>query len=75
MPLTSIAAEALGGVFRVVLEILFEVICHSTGRAILWPWGRKGISDGSCTAVGVVFWLVVGLAIGTWFWSGTAAVP
>lgn len=74
MPLASIATEALGGVVRVVVEVLFEVVCHGTGRVILRPWARTGISEAVYTAVGLVFWLVVGLAIAIWIWSGPAAV-
>jgi hypothetical protein len=68
MPL-SIATEVLGGVVRVVVEIIVELVFHGTGRVLLGPWPSRRRSDATFTVVGLVFWLAVAAAVGWALWA------
>ena len=66
MPIGEIAGEALGGVFRVVgrlvFEIFFELIIQGTGHVlirIVKPAHQP--SDKACAVVGLLFWAAAGV--------------
>lgn len=70
MPLGDIAGEALGGVFRFIARLLFEVVVEwliqGAGHVILRtvrPKSEPG--ETASTLVGLVFWAVV-IVLG-WF--------
>jgi hypothetical protein len=70
MPIGDIAGEALGGVFRFVGRLLFEVVVEvliqGTGHVILRtvrPKSEPG--ETACTLVGLLFWATV-IVLG-WF--------
>ncbi len=64
MPLGDIAGEALGGVFRFIGRLLFEVVVElliqGAGHVILRTVRPKSEpSETACTLVGLVFWATV----------------
>ena len=70
MPLGDIAGEALGGVFRFIARILFEIVVEwllrGTGALILRlirPRREPGEADAILT--GLAFWIAVA-ALGLW---------
>ena len=65
MPLGEIAGEALGGIFRVVgriiFEIFFELIIQGAGYALVrMVRPRAKPDDTICAVVGFIFWVVLG---------------
>ena len=77
MPLGDIAGEALGGIFRVVGRILFEVffefIIQGTGYLLVRIFKKEAEPDDTvCTVVGLLFWLAVGIG-GYFIYRATAA--
>ncbi len=65
MPIGDIAGEALGGIFRVIGRILFEVffefMLQGTGYVLIRLFRPNDEpSDTACTIVGIIFWVVVG---------------
>jgi hypothetical protein len=70
MPIGDIAGEALGGVFRFVGRLLFEVVVEvliqGTGHVILRTVRSKSEpGETACTLVGLLFWATV-IVLG-WF--------
>ncbi len=64
MPLGDIAGEALGGVFRfigrLVFEVVVELLIQGAGYVILRTFRPKSEPDETaCTVVGLVFWAAV----------------
>jgi hypothetical protein len=76
MPLGDIAGEAVGGVFRfmarIVFEIVFEWLLRGTGALILRlirPRHEPGETEAAIT--GLVFWIAMA-ALGFWVYRQTA---
>jgi len=76
MPLGDLAGEAVGGVVRfvgrVLFEIVFEVMIHGTGYAVIKVFRPQSEpSDKSCAIVGLAIW--AGAAgLGFWFYRYAA---
>lgn len=77
MPLGDIAGEALGGVFRFIARILFEIVVewllHGTGALIL-RLIRPRHEPGETAAIltGLLFWIAV-IALGLWLYRQAGA--
>ncbi|MCY1383866.1 hypothetical protein D9M69_720340 [compost metagenome] len=75
MPLGDIAGEALGGVFRVIARIVFEIVVEwllrGTGALILRVL-RLGHAPGEAAAAvtGLAFWVAM-IAVGVWIYRET----
>ncbi len=70
MPIGDIAGEALGGIFRfigrILFEMVFEVVIRGTGYALVRLFRPQADpSDTACAVVGLSVW--VGAAVGG-FW-------
>jgi len=66
MPIGEIAGEALGGIFRVVgrlvFEIFFELIIQGTGHVLIRTFRpAHEPSDKACAVVGLLFWAAAGV--------------
>lgn len=64
MPLGEIAGEAIGGVFRIIgqllVEVVVEILIRGPGHLICRMCGYKGSPDGWLPAVvGIVFWVAI----------------
>jgi hypothetical protein len=76
MPLGDIAGEALGGVFRFIARIVFEIVVEwllrGTGALIL-QLVRPRHEPGETAAVltGLVFWIAM-IALGLWVYRQAA---
>ena len=75
MSLGDIAGEALGGVFRfiarMVFEIVVEIVLHGTGVLILRmlrPKHEPGETAAALTGLG--FWIAM-VALGVWIYRAT----
>lgn len=77
MPLGDIAGEALGGVFRFIARILFEIVVewllHGTGALIL-RLIRPRHEPGETAAIltGLLFWIAV-IALSLWLYRQAGA--
>lgn len=77
MPLGDIAGEALGGVFRFISRMLFEIVVewllHGTGALIL-RLIRPRHEPGETAAIltGLLFWIAV-IALGLWLYRQAGA--
>lgn len=65
MPVGEIAAEALGGIFRVVgrvlFEIVFELLVRGAGYVICRIFSPAIDPDGwQVAVVGIIFWVLLG---------------
>jgi hypothetical protein len=72
MPLGDIAGEALGGVFRVIARIVFEIVVEwllrGTGALILRVLRpRHAPGEAAAALTGVVFWGAM-IALGVWIY-------
>lgn len=72
MPLGDIAGEALGGVFRVIARIVFEILVEwllrGTGALILRVLRpRHAHGEAAAALTGVVFWVAM-IALGVWIY-------
>jgi hypothetical protein len=72
MPLGDIAGEALGGVFRVIARIVFEIVVEwllrGTGALILRVLRpRQAPREAAAALTGVVFWGAM-IALGVWIY-------
>jgi hypothetical protein len=76
MPLGDIAGEALGGVFRFIARIVFEIVVEwllrGTGALIL-RLVRPRHEPGETAAIltGLVFWIAA-IALGLWVYRQAA---
>lgn len=76
MPLGDITGEALGGVFRFIARIVFEIVVEwllrGTGELILRllrPRHKPG--ETAAIMTGLVFWIAV-MALGYWLYGQAA---
>jgi hypothetical protein len=72
MPLGDIAGEALGGVFRVIARIVFEIVVEwllrGTGALILRVLRpRHAPGEAAAALTGVVFWVAM-IALCVWIY-------
>ena len=72
MPLGDIAGEALGGVFRFIARVVFEVIVEwllrGTGALILrLIRPRHEPSETAAVMTGLLFWITM-IALGFWLY-------
>ena len=77
MPLGDIAGEMLGGVFRLMVRILFEIVVEfliqGAGHMILRTIRPKSEpSDTARTFVGLAFWAIV-IVLGVLFYRQAVA--
>lgn len=69
MPLGELAGEAVGGLFRFVAwlawDLLVEGVLYGTGRFVLRRFGYAEPGDAACLLVGLLTWaaLVIGLLV------------
>lgn len=76
MPLGDIAGEALGGVFRFIARIVFEIVVEwllrGTGALILrLVRPRHEPGETAAILIGLVFWIAA-IALGLWVYRQAA---
>ncbi|MBD9478737.1 hypothetical protein [Pseudoxanthomonas sp. PXM02] len=76
MPLGDIAGEALGGVFRFIARVVFEIVVEwllrGTGALILrLIRPRHEPDDATAILTGLVFWIAM-IALGFWVYEQAA---